>query len=96
MKKYYMRCSTLRSTICVFSSFSWEEEEEGGGASSSSSSLLAVGTQGEVTLLRVEAEPSSSIRVLRVSGCPAERLLQTVREQDPGEYFPMVLEHIVC
>ncbi|XP_056272671.1 spatacsin isoform X1 [Pseudoliparis swirei] len=66
-----------------YADFSWEEEEEGGGASSSSSSLLAVGTQGEVTLLRVEAEPSSSIRVLRVSGCPAERLLQTVREQDP-------------
>ncbi|TNN25064.1 hypothetical protein EYF80_064809 [Liparis tanakae] len=74
--------SPLRSTISVFSSFSWEEEE-GGGASSSSSSLLAVGVQGEVTLLRVEAEPSSSIRVIRVSGCPAERLLQTVREQDP-------------
>ncbi|XP_039988709.1 spatacsin [Xiphias gladius] len=48
----------------------------------SSSRLLAVGSQWDLRLLEVEAERSASVSLLCVSECPADQLLQTVREQD--------------
>ncbi|GAA6229551.1 spatacsin-like [Lates japonicus] len=56
--------------------FSWEE------VSVSSFRLLAVGSQFDLKLLEVVAERSPSISLLCVSECPADRLLQTIREQD--------------
>ncbi|XP_056243814.1 spatacsin isoform X2 [Seriola aureovittata] len=61
--------------------FSWEEvpvHSQGVG----SFRLLAVGSQCDLKLLEVEAERSASVSLLCVSECPADRLLQTVREQD--------------
>ncbi|XP_071316860.1 spatacsin isoform X2 [Trachinotus anak] len=61
--------------------FSWEEvtvHSQG----VSSFRLLAVGSQCDLKLLEVEAQRSASISLLCVSECPADLLLQTVREQD--------------
>ncbi|XP_073327338.1 spatacsin [Pagrus major] len=63
--------------------FSWEEAVVH-SRSLSSFRLLAVGAQGDLKLLEVEAERSASISLRRVCECPAGRLLQAVREQDPG------------
>lgn len=52
----------------------------------SSFRLLAVGAHGDLKLLEVEAERSASISLHRVCEYPADRLLQTVRDQDPGQY----------
>uniref|UniRef100_A0A669F7L2 SPG11 vesicle trafficking associated, spatacsin n=1 Tax=Oreochromis niloticus TaxID=8128 RepID=A0A669F7L2_ORENI len=63
--------------------FSWEEvsvHSRGVGGFR----LLAVGSQGDLKLLEVRAERSAFISVLCVCECPADRLLQTVRDQDPG------------
>nr|XP_046249674.1 spatacsin isoform X2 [Scatophagus argus] len=60
-----------------YTDFSWEEVTVRGGCR-----LLAVGAQCDLKLLRVEAERSASISLLLVSECPAERLLQTIRQQD--------------
>ena len=47
--------------------------------------LLAVGSQWDLKLLEVETERSASISAPCVSECPADRLLQTVRQHDDGE-----------
>lgn len=48
--------------------------------------LLAVGSQGDLKLLEVRAEWSAFTSVLCVCEYPADRLLQTIRDQDPSEY----------
>ncbi|KAL4003977.1 malate synthase [Sarotherodon galilaeus] len=63
--------------------FSWEEvsvHSRGVGGFR----LLAVGSQGDLKLLEVRAERSAFISVLCACECPADQLLQTVRDQDPG------------
>lgn len=67
------------------SSFSWEEVAVH-SRGVSGFRLLAVGAQCDLKLLEAEAERSASISLLSVCECPADRLLQTVREQDDGEY----------
>ncbi|TDH09875.1 hypothetical protein EPR50_G00092640 [Perca flavescens] len=65
-----------------YADFCWEEEAaavSGGG-----SRLLAVGSRWDLKLLEVEAERSASISAPIVSECPADRLLQTVRQHDEG------------
>ncbi|XP_026166506.1 spatacsin [Mastacembelus armatus] len=62
----------------------WEEVPAQGQAAVSSFRLLAVGAQCDLKLLEVEAERPAAVSVLCVSGCPADLLLQTVREQDNG------------
>uniref|UniRef100_UPI0037E77A2A spatacsin n=1 Tax=Semicossyphus pulcher TaxID=241346 RepID=UPI0037E77A2A len=66
-----------------YTDFCWEEVSvHSRGASSFR--LLAVGSQCELKLLEVEAERSASTSLLCVSERPADRLLQTVTEQDQG------------
>ncbi|XP_076027828.1 spatacsin isoform X2 [Genypterus blacodes] len=62
-----------------YSDFCWEEAR-----AVSSFRLLAVGSQFDLKLLEVEAERSASITPLCVSECPADRLLQTLRDQEEG------------
>lgn len=59
----------------------------------SSFRLLAVGSEFDLKLLEVEAERSPSISLLCVSECPADRLLQTVREQEHSEYHNQTPHH---
>ncbi|XP_038561946.1 spatacsin-like [Micropterus salmoides] len=66
-----------------YTDFFWEEASVH-SRGVSSFRLLAVGSQCDLKLLEVEAERSASVSLLCVSECPADRLLQTVREQDPG------------
>ncbi|XP_070687544.1 spatacsin [Pempheris klunzingeri] len=61
-----------------YKDFSWEE------ASGCGCRLLAVGSQGDLKLLQVEAERSAPVSLLCVSECPADRLLQTVAARDHG------------
>lgn len=61
--------------------FSWEEVSfRSRGVSSFR--LLAVGCHGDLKLLEVKAERSAFVAVLRACECPADRLLQTIRDQD--------------
>uniref|UniRef100_A0AAX7SHH3 Spatacsin C-terminal domain-containing protein n=1 Tax=Astatotilapia calliptera TaxID=8154 RepID=A0AAX7SHH3_ASTCA len=63
--------------------FSWEEvsvHSRGVGGFR----LLAVGSQGDLKLLEVRAERSAFTSVLCVCEYPADRLLQTIRDQDPS------------
>ncbi|KAM7415261.1 hypothetical protein PAMA_019875 [Pampus argenteus] len=59
-----------------YSDFFWEEVCIG------SFRLLAAGSQCDLRLLEVETERPASISLLCVCECPADRLLQTVREKD--------------
>ncbi len=77
--------SKTQIRLSSVSSFSWEEVAVH-SRGVSSFRLLAVGSQCDLKLLEVEAERSASISLLRVSECPADGLLQTVREQDHGEF----------
>ncbi|KAI3371229.1 hypothetical protein L3Q82_023542, partial [Scortum barcoo] len=66
-----------------YTDFSWEEvsvHSHGVG----SFRLLAVGSQCNLKLLEVEAERSASVSLRCVSECPADGLLQTIRQQDQG------------
>lgn len=68
----------------MFFSFSWEEADvrlRGGRLR-----LLAVGSQWDLKLLQVDTEGAASVSLLHLQDCPTDRLLQTVREQDPSEY----------
>ncbi|XP_041795524.1 spatacsin isoform X2 [Chelmon rostratus] len=64
-----------------FTDFSWEEVPVC-SRGNSSFRLLAVGGQWDLKLLEVEAERSASIALHSVCECPADRLLQIIREQD--------------
>ncbi|KAM7003157.1 spatacsin isoform 2-T2 [Tautogolabrus adspersus] len=66
-----------------YTDFVWEEEVVH-GRSVSSFRLLSVGAQFDLKLLEVEAERPTSVSLLCVCECPADRLLQTVREHDHG------------
>lgn len=86
-------CSYIKKR-CSGCSFSWEEVSVQGGRSSR---LLAVGLQWDLKLLELEAErssssSSSSVSLASVWECPAGDLLQTIREQDQGEYN----HHLCC
>ncbi|XP_076588606.1 spatacsin isoform X2 [Chaetodon auriga] len=64
-----------------FTDFSWEDvtvHSRGTG----SFRLLAVGAQSDLKLLEVEAERPASMSLHSVCECPADRVLQTIREQD--------------
>ncbi|CAK6975275.1 LOW QUALITY PROTEIN: spatacsin [Scomber scombrus] len=61
--------------------FCWEEVSVHSGGVSSIG-LLAVGSQCDLKLLEVETEPPASITPLCVYECPADRLLQAIREKD--------------
>ncbi|XP_078112486.1 spatacsin isoform X1 [Sander vitreus] len=61
-----------------YADFCWEEAAVNGGGFR----LLAVGSQWDLKLLEVEAERSASISAFCVSECPADRLLQTIGQQD--------------
>ncbi|XP_041651089.1 spatacsin [Cheilinus undulatus] len=58
--------------------FSWEEVT----AHSRGVRLLVVGSRFDLKLLEVEAERASSVSLLNVCDCPADRLLQIIREHD--------------
>lgn len=67
-----------------YKDFSWEEvmvHDQG----VSSFRLLAVGSQYDLKLLKVEAERAACISLLCMSECAADRLLQIVKEQGCSE-----------
>ncbi|XP_047451855.1 spatacsin [Mugil cephalus] len=64
-----------------FGDFLWEEVATH-SLGDSNLRLLAVGSQWDLKLLEVKAERSASISLLSVSECPADSLLQTVKDQD--------------
>lgn len=57
-----------------------------GGGGGGGFRLLAVGDEWDLKLLEAEAERSVSISLVSACECPAHRLLQTIREQDQGQY----------
>ncbi|XP_040893537.1 spatacsin isoform X2 [Toxotes jaculatrix] len=75
------REAALAAVDGSYRDFSWEEVTVH-GQGISSFRLLAVGSQCDLKLLEVKAEQPASISLLCVSECPADHLLQTVREQD--------------
>ncbi|XP_029909066.1 spatacsin isoform X2 [Myripristis murdjan] len=73
-----------------YSDFAWEEPSVP-GRGSGGFRLLAVGSQGDLKLLEVEAERSASISLLCVSECSAERLLQTLAQHDLSVCEPLAV-----
>ncbi|KAM4733870.1 spatacsin [Anableps anableps] len=64
-----------------FIDFCWEEVTTG-TRGVSSFHLLAVGSQGDLTLLEAEAEQSTPVSLLTVQKCSADKLLDIVREHN--------------
>lgn len=65
-------------------SFCWEEANTSVWGVSSFN-LLAVGSQGDITLFEAEAEQSTPVSLLTVQKCNVDNLLEIVKGSDKSE-----------